>query len=79
MSDEQTFDQRLTAAIQKQIAAFENDPIAKGQAALDRWWQMQLDLRAALKVRPHDYNPIKRFQEEMDDEIERRDQAYRRR
>jgi hypothetical protein len=37
MSDEQTFDQRLSAKIQKDIEAFEHDPVAKAQAALDNW------------------------------------------
>jgi hypothetical protein len=68
MSDEQTSDQRLTAKIQKDIEAFENDPIAKAQAALDRWWQMRLDERVARNARPAgDYDPIARFQREMDD------------
>jgi hypothetical protein len=43
MSDEQTFDDRLSAKIQKDIEAFERDPVARGQAALDRWWQQKLD------------------------------------
>jgi hypothetical protein len=72
VSDE-TSDQRLTAAVQKQIAAFENDPIAKAQAALDRWWQFRLDERAARNARPGDYDPIRRFQQEMDAEQERQD------
>jgi hypothetical protein len=65
MSDE-THAQRLQAVIRKQMEAFENDPVAKAQAALDRWWQMQLDLRVALRSRPGDYDPMKRFELEQD-------------
>jgi hypothetical protein len=48
------------------------------QAELDAWWQAMLDEGAARNVRPHDYNPIRRFQQEMDDEIQRQDRAFRR-
>jgi hypothetical protein len=78
MSDE-TAGHRLTAAIQKQIEAFENDPVAKGQAALDRWWQMRLDARGATNARQGDYDPVARFDAEMDDNVEQHDRAYRRR
>jgi hypothetical protein len=43
MSDEQTFDQRLITKIQKDIEAFENDPVARRQRQLDVWWQERLD------------------------------------
>ena len=79
MSEERTFDQRLAAKIQKDIEAFENDSIAKAQAALDRWWQMRLDKRVATNARPGDYDPIARFDHEMDELVERQDRAYRRR
>jgi hypothetical protein len=79
MSDE-TFDQRLTAKIQKDIEAFESDPIAKAQAALDRWWSLQLVERAARNARsPGDYDPMARFMREQDELVERQDRAYRRR
>jgi hypothetical protein len=80
MSDEQTSDQRLAAKIRKDLEAFENDPIAKGQAALDRWWQLRLDARAARNVpRPGDYDPVARFDREMDELVERQDRVHHRR
>jgi len=67
MTDDQTFDQRLSAKIQKDIEAFERDPVAKAQRQLDFWWQMKLDERAARNVRPSDYDPIARFMREQDE------------
>jgi hypothetical protein len=67
MRDDQTFDQRLIAKIQKDIEAFENDPRAKAQWQLDFWWQQRLDERAARNVRPSDYDPIARFMREQDE------------
>jgi hypothetical protein len=54
-------------------------PATKYQAILDFWWQLQLDERAARNApRPGDYDPIKRFDAEMDDNVEQHDRAFRR-
>jgi hypothetical protein len=57
LSDEQIYDQRLTAKIQKDIAAFESDRVAKGQAVLDRWWQERLDAAAEHRRMMRELNP----------------------
>jgi hypothetical protein len=56
----------------------DESPATKYQAILDFWWQLQLDERAARNVRPGDYDPIARFDREMDEHVERQDRAYRR-
>jgi hypothetical protein len=56
VSDE-TFDQRLTAKISKDLEAFERDPRAKAQAVLDAWWQRRLDEAAEHRRMMQELNP----------------------
>jgi hypothetical protein len=56
MSDE-TSEQRLSAKIRKDIEAFENDPVAKAQAVIDRWWQSRLDEAAERRRMMRELNP----------------------
>lgn len=48
-----------------------DDPVIKGQLALDHWWQAKLDARARARrtVIPERgiYDPMKRFEEEVAD------------
>jgi hypothetical protein len=39
----ETYEQRAEQCLKAHIDAFENDPVARGQAALDRMWQERLD------------------------------------
>jgi hypothetical protein len=57
LSDEQTYDQRLTAKISKDLEAFESDPVAKGQAVLDAWWQRRLDEAEERRRMMRELNP----------------------
>jgi hypothetical protein len=57
VSEERTFDQRLTAKISKDLETFESDPIAKGQAVLDAWWQRRLDEAAEHRRMMRELNP----------------------
>jgi hypothetical protein len=57
MSGDQTFDQRLAAKIQKDIEAFENNPRARAQAALDLWWENKLAEAAEERRRERELNP----------------------
>ena len=58
---------RYYARIQQEYAALD-DPIVKGQMALDRWWEQKL-LRRALAQRSEipergEYDPIARYERE---------------
>ena len=73
---------RYYARIQQEYAALD-DPIVKGQMALDRWWEQKL-LRRALAQRSEipetgEYDPMRRFMEEMDDRQEEAGRAWARR
>jgi hypothetical protein len=61
---------RYYARIQQEYAEFDN-PLVKGQMALDRWWQSRLDARARARrseiPERGEYDPMRRFVEEMDD------------
>jgi hypothetical protein len=46
MTDE-TYDQRVARRIQQEIAALEKNPQVKGQAIIDRLWQLKLDAEAS--------------------------------
>ena len=82
MSDGNEASRRYYARIQQEYAEFD-DPIVKGQMALDRWWEQKL-LRRALAQRSEipergEYDPMRRFMEEMDDRQEEADRASARR
>jgi hypothetical protein len=57
VSDEQTFDQRLSAKISKDLEAFEADPVARRQQQIDRWWQERLDAAAEHRRMMQELNP----------------------
>ena len=82
MSDGNEAARRYHARIQQEHAELD-DPIVKGQMALDRWWEQKL-LRRALAQRSEipergEYDPMRRFMEEMDDRQEEADRASARR
>ena len=82
MSDGNEASRRYYARIQQEHAELD-DPIVKGQMALDRWWEQKL-LRRALAQRSEipetgEYDPMRRFMEEMDDRQEEADRASARR
>ena len=81
MSDGNEASRRYYARIKQEYAEFD-DPIVKGQMALDRWWEQKL-LRRALAQRSEipergEYDPMRRFMEEMDDRQEEAGRAWTR-
>ena len=81
MSDGNEAARRYHARIQQEHAELD-DPIVKGQMALDRWWEQKL-LRRALVQRSEipergEYDPMRRFMEEMDDRQEEAGRAWTR-
>jgi hypothetical protein len=56
MTDE-TYEQRVERRRQAAIDAFENDPVARQQQVLDRWWQEQLDAAAQHRRFMRELNP----------------------
>ena len=81
MSDGNEASRRYYARIQQEHAELD-DPIVKGQMALDRWWEQKL-LRRALAQRSEipergEYDPMRRFMEEMDDRQEEAGRAWTR-
>jgi hypothetical protein len=60
-----------------------DDPMVKGQMALDRWWEQKLLQRARARrseiPETGEYDPMRRFMEEMDDRQEEADRAWARR
>jgi hypothetical protein len=57
MTDDQTYNQRMARRAQQELAEFENNPQATGQAILDRWWQSQRDDAAEYRRRMRELNP----------------------
>jgi hypothetical protein len=59
-----------------------NTPRARAQAELDRWWQAKLDARARARrsevPEVGEYDPMKRFEAEMDYQQEQADWRYTR-
>jgi hypothetical protein len=72
---------RYHARLQAEYAELDN-PMVKGQMALDRWWEQKL-LRRALARRSEipergDYSPVARACSELDDAQEEADRRYTR-
>jgi hypothetical protein len=61
----------------QELAELDN-PIVKGQLALDRAWQARLDARFNRPDAISEYDPIKRLDRELDDAQEAADRAYAR-
>ena len=82
MSDDNTASKSYYRRLAAEHAELDN-PVIKGQMALDRWWEQKL-LRRALAQRSEipergEYDPMRRFMEEMDDRQEEADRASARR
>jgi hypothetical protein len=78
MSD---YNQNVARRMKAEMDAFENNPIAKGQQALDWWWEQKLAARARAG-RPDvvsEYSPIAKFEAEMAYQEELAGRAYTRR
>ena len=79
MSDGNEASRRYYARIQQEHAELD-DPIVKGQMALDRWWEQKL-LRRALAQRSEipergEYDPMRRFEAEMNYQQQEADWRY---
>jgi hypothetical protein len=77
---EKTHQDMINAQTRREYEAFENDPIVKGQMALDRWWEQKL-LRRALAQRSEipetgEYDPMRRFEAEMNYQQQEADWRY---
>jgi hypothetical protein len=46
MSESETYEQRVQRRRQAAVEEFENNPVARQQMLLDRWWQEKLDAEA---------------------------------
>jgi hypothetical protein len=80
--DSNTANKNYYKRIAAEYAELDN-PMVKGQMALDRWWEQKL-LRRAMARRSEipetgEYDPMGRFMEEMDDQQEEADRAWARR
>jgi hypothetical protein len=57
-----------------------DDPRVKGQMALDRWWQARLDARAHARrseiPETGEYDPMRRFEAEMNYQQQEADWRY---
>jgi hypothetical protein len=79
VSDDNTANKNYYRRLRAEYAELDN-PMVKGQMALDRWWEQKL-LRRALARRTEipetgEYDPMRRFMEEMDDRQEEADARY---
>jgi hypothetical protein len=79
MSDDQEFSRRYHAKMRAEIEEA-NTPHARAQAVIDRWWQDQIDARAWARRREKPetgaYDPMRRFEEELDYQQELADRRY---
>jgi hypothetical protein len=66
---------RYYARIRQEYAQLD-DPIVKGQMALDRWMEARLDARANPADAISNYSPVARLMEEMDYRQEEADSRY---
>jgi hypothetical protein len=78
MSDDNTAAKNYHKRLAQELAELDN-PIVKGQLALDRAWQARLDARFNRPDAISEYDPIKRLDRELDDAQEAADRAYARR
>jgi hypothetical protein len=81
-ADDNTYNKNYHRRLAQEHAELD-DPIVKAQMQLDFWWEQKL-LRRALARRSEipergEYDEVRRFDQEMDDQQEEADRAYARR
>jgi hypothetical protein len=54
---ERTYEQIAAAQLRREIAEFENNNQATGQAVLDHWWRSKLELEAEERRLRRELNP----------------------
>jgi hypothetical protein len=79
MSEQPTAQEYINAQRRREIEAFENDPIAKGQQTLDFWWEQKLLAKTQGPLVRSEYSPVARLELELDDQQELADRAFARR
>ena len=79
MSDDLSFNRRRQIRYDAELDEL-NTPRARAQAQLDRWWQAKLDARARARrseiPERGEYDPMKRFEAEMDYQQQEADWRY---
>jgi hypothetical protein len=82
VSDDLSFNRRQAARYEAELEEL-NTPRARYQAQLDRWWQAKLDARARARrseiPERGDYDPMRRFEAEMNYQQQEADRAWARR
>jgi hypothetical protein len=76
VSDGNEANRRYHARIQQEYAELD-DPMIKGQMALDRWMEARRDANRPAAI--SDYSPVARLEEELDYRQEEADRAWARR